>query len=132
MNNTIKSKDFFLKILLYVFVPMTLMLSYEAIKSGYEDKLWREQGTDTESVVVAYREGKMGVRGVKKGYYNACQYFIGDSIRNCYIFTTTKPLPLNEKIKVKYFQFKDGRIRIGFPNEVKEKYREYGFNDYGY
>jgi len=113
-------------------IPLALLLSYYYFKNESENKLFWKQGIDTECIVIAYGEERTGVRGPRKGYYNKCRYFINDSIHYCYIFTTVKPLPVNEKIKLKYFQANDGRIRIDFPNTEKEKYKEYGFNDYGY
>jgi hypothetical protein len=129
-NEKLSIRDF-LK-LLYVFVPMALLLSYYYFTTDYEEKLLQTKGTNTECIVIAYGEGKMGVRGPKKGYMNKCQYYIGDSIHHCYIFTTAKPLPFYEKIKLKYFQLKDGSVKIDFPDTEEEKYKEYGFNDYGY
>ena len=116
--------------LFYVFVPLGLLLSYFYFTDEYSNKMLKERGTDTECVVIAFREGKSGVRGPKKGYYNKCQYIIDDSIHYCYVFTTIKPLPFYTKILVRYYQKKDGTIKIDFPEAYK--YKEYGFNDYGY
>ena len=113
-------------------VPLALLLLYYYFEDKHERELLQEKGIYTECVVIAYGEGRIGVRGPKKGFFNKCQYSIGNSIHYCYIFTTVKPLPFNEKIELKYFQFDDGRVTITFPDSVNEKYREYGFNDYGH
>jgi hypothetical protein len=110
---------------------LALILLPLVFEDNHDRKLMREQGVDTECVTVSYREGHTGQRGHKKGYHNQLMYYIGDSAHYCYVFTSVKPLPYM-KIKVRYLQKKDGKVIINFPVEYKEKYKEYGFNDYGY
>jgi len=122
-------------LLLYVFyglAPIGLLLLYLYFSGENEDKLMREEGINTECVMVAYSEGQSGVRGPKKGYNNKFEYNIGNAIYRCFVFTSVKPLPLGLKLKVRYLKTKEGKVRINFPDEYEEAYKEYGFNDYGY
>jgi len=121
-----------LKGLSYIFLPLIFLISCFLLEDAYNAKLMRSQGVDTECVMIAYGEGSIGSRSPKKGYKNQFQYFIGDSIHYCYVFTSKKPLPFDMKLKVRYLQKKNGRVIINFPVEYKEMYKEYGFNDYGY
>jgi hypothetical protein len=137
MNKSVKttSKEFSAKDLLkllFVLIPLGLMLLFLYFGDIHDQKIMREQGIDTECIMIAYGEGRTGQRGPKKGYYNQFQYFIGDSIHYCYVFTSIKPLPYDMRLKVRFLKEKDGKVRINFPDEYKEKYKEYGFNDYGY
>ncbi len=117
---------------LYVLIPLGLLLLYVYYSSESDEKLMQQQGIDTTCVMVAYGEGRTGQRGPKQGYYNQFAFYIGDSIHYCYVFTSIKPLPFDTKLNVKYLQKKDGVVTIKFSAEYKEKYKEYGFNDYGY
>jgi hypothetical protein len=118
--------------LLYVLVPLGLLLAYIYLEGERDGKLMREQGADTECIMVSYSEGRTGQRGPRKGYSNQFAYYIGDVVHYCYVFTSVKPLPFDLKLRVRYLRKKDGRVTIKFPDEYKEQYKEYGFNDYGY
>lgn len=118
--------------LLYVLIPFGLLFSYHYFSDKNYEKMMREQGINTECVMVAYGEGRTGQRGPKNGYVNQFKYNIGDSTHYCYVFTSGKPLPYNLKLKVRYLIHKDGNVTIDFPDDYKEQYKEYGFNDYGY
>ena len=124
--------SYLLKVLLCGLVPIILLLAYIYYDGEREEKLIQNQGVDTECIMIAFSEGRTGQRGPKKGYYNQFQYYIGDSIRYCYVFTSVKPLPSGIKLNVRYLQRKDGKVTINFPDEYKKIYKEYGFNDYGY
>ena len=112
-----------------------LILAYPFFNTLYEDKLFRENYLETECVVIEVFKSRTGVRGPKYGYDNKCQYYIGDNVHYCQIFTSIKYLPIGEEITVQYYQFtkgrKKGRVHIRFSEEMKLKYHEYGFNDYG-
>jgi hypothetical protein len=133
MDNHLRRKFSFtfLKVLIILFLLGSLPL-YVFLSSNHNERLMREQGENTECVMVAYGEGRTGVRGPKKGFFNQFEYQIGYTIHQCYVFTSVKPLPIGLKLKVRYLQTKDGKVRINFPDEYKETYKEYGFNDYGY
>ena len=127
-------QDFF-KAVLVMFAMLAciaLFLLPVILEDEHNRKLMREQGVDTECVTIAYGEGRTGFRAPQKGYFNQCAYYIGDFIHYCYVFTSVKPLPSGMKLKVRYLQKKDGKVTINFPDEYKEQYKEYGFNDYGY
>ncbi|MDR0828885.1 MAG: hypothetical protein LBN95_02075 [Prevotellaceae bacterium] len=125
-------KKVLIAIPLFLIAFFAVILLPLILKDNYNRKLMCEQGVDTECVMTAYGEGRTGVRGPKKGYSNQFMYYIGDSIHYCYVFTSVKPLPFDMRLKVRYLQKKDGTIIINFPDEYKETYKEYGFNDYGY
>ena len=114
-----------------IFVLLGLMLLYIHFDTLHSENTMFKYGVDTECVIVAYQSGSIGVREKINGYRNQCQYFIGDSIHYCYVFTSIKPLPLYTKLKMRYLQKKNRKIVIDFPDEYKEEYKEYGFNDYG-
>ena len=121
-----------LKLLLVALLFLAIILLPNIIESKNNENLMCTQGVDTECVMIVYGEGRTGQRGPKQGYYNQFAYYIGDSIHYCYVFTSIKPLPFNMKLKVRYLQKKDGKVMINFPDEYKDLYKEYGFNDYGY
>ena len=121
-----------LKLLVLGLALPAMLVLFVFFSSEYDEKLMREQGVDTECVTIAYGEGRTGFRAPQKGYFNQCAYYIGDFIHYCYVFTSVKPLPSGMKFKVRYLQKKDGKVTINFPDEYKEQYKEYGFNDYGY
>lgn len=129
-NKSVSARD--LLKLLYVLIPIGLLLLYVYYSDESDEKLMQQQGINTECVMVAFGEGRTGQRGPKKGYVNQFEYNIGDSIHYCYVFTSVKPLPYGLKLKVRYLINKDGNVTIDFPDEYKEQYKEYGFNDYGY
>ncbi|GHV44478.1 hypothetical protein FACS1894180_5870 [Bacteroidia bacterium] len=121
-----------LKLLLATLLFLSFILLPVIIEDEHNRKLMREQGIDTECVMIAYSEGRTGQRGPKFGYSNQFMYYIGDSIHYCYVFTSVKPLPFDMKLKVRYLQKKNGKVTINFSDKYKEQYKEYGFNDYGY
>jgi hypothetical protein len=129
-NNNVSVRDF-LK-LFYVFVPLGLMLMYLYFSGERDQKLMDKQGIDTVCVLIAYGEGSTGQRGQKNGYNNQFEYYIDGVSHYCYVFTSVKPLPVGMELKVRYLKMKDGSVRIDFPDEYKEQYKEFGFNDYGY
>ena len=107
-------------------------LVYIFFSGLHDEKMMREHGVDTECVMDAYGKGSTGTRERKEGYVNRFVYQIGDSIHHCYVFTSIKPLPFGLKLQVRYLVKKDGSVTIDFPDEYEEKYKEYGFNDYGH
>ena len=111
-------------------IPLALLLSYYYFEDESERKLLREQGINTECVVIERTKGKMGSRARKEVYNNKCQYLIDGTVHYCNIITRIKPLPINERIEMRYFQFDDGRVNITFPDSMKKKYKEFGFNNY--
>lgn len=113
-------------------VPIGLLLLHLYFSGVREEKQMLEHGVDTECVMVAYDLGRTGVRGPKSGYINKFEYQIGLAKYNCYVFTSRKPLPIGLKLNVRYLKSKDGQVRINFPDDYKQKYKAYGFNDYGY
>lgn len=129
-NKSVSARD--LLKFLYVLIPLGLFFLYLYFSIEKDEKMMREQGINTECVMVAYGEGRTGQRGPKQGYYNQFAYHISDSIHYCYVFTSVKPLPYGLKLKVRYLINKDENVTIDFPDEYKEQYKEYGFNDYGY
>lgn len=129
MDEKIKQKLLMLILILYLLAAV-IYFSSNLIQDKNDNILLRDYGTITKCEIISYTQGDIGVRGPKKGYYNRCQYKIGNSIHHCYIFTSKKPFPINTKITLKYFQKKNGKIIIQFPTD--SKYDEYGFNDYGY
>ena len=116
-------------------IPLALILIYYHFSDNTktELKLLREEGIVLESEVILRVEGKAGHRVPKNGYWHRCQYFIGDTTYYYYIFTSIKPLPLGEKILIHYYQFEDGKNKgktlVGSTEEMKFKYKEYGFGD---
>ena len=139
MKYAIKEKLDFrdgLRVLARVIGFFTLLLAYPFFDGRYENRLFRENYLETECVVVEVGTGRLGTRSPKYGYFNKCEYFIEDNVYYCQIFTTAKPLPFGENITVQYYLFtkgrKKGKVKIRFSEEMSLKYREYGFNDYGY
>ena len=116
-------------LLLSGLTPIAIMLLYVFFSGLHDEKVMREYGADTECVMISYAKGSLG-RGPTEGYHNRCAYSVNDSIYYCYVFTSVKPLPVGMRLKVRYLMHKDGRITIDFPDEYKEVYKEYGFNDY--
>lgn len=131
MNGKEKKKRFFFVISSLIFFSiLPSYLIFQLIQNKKDQNALLNYGTLTECTVVAYTEGKSGIRGPKKGFYNKCQYNINDSLHYCYIFTSKKPLPSGSKISLKYYQKRNKSVIIDFPDT--KKYNEYGFNDYGY
>lgn len=112
-----------------VFGMFIFGLLYVFFSGLHDEKIMRENGVDTECVMISYAKGSLG-RGPTEGYHNRCAYSVNDSIHYCYVFTSVKPLPVGMRLKVRYLKHEDGRITIDFPDEYKEVYKEYGFNDY--
>ncbi|MDR0828884.1 MAG: hypothetical protein LBN95_02070 [Prevotellaceae bacterium] len=118
-------------IYIFIFLSMPAYLFTQCMKDSKEEKMLQNYGVNTKCQVFAYAEGKSGVRGPKQGYYNKCWYIIGDSVHYCWIFTSKKHLP-DVKIALRYVVLKNGKVKINFPETEVNKYKEYGFNDYGY
>jgi len=126
-----------LRALAIIISILLLLNAYPFFENLYEKKLFQENSLETESEVTGWFEGRTGYRSPKHGFFNNCKYYVEEEVNYFRIFTSIKPLPLGDKINIKYYQYTKGLkkgkvVVVSCTEELNLKYADYGIYDYGY